>query len=264
MTFEPAWLWPGPITDPESDPGSEFQQQLRDLNERLAERNQGLERAQEETVRRLAIAAEYRDDHTGGHTARVANTAALLAERTGQPKRFVSLMASAAPLHDVGKVAIPDHILLKPGPLNSTERDEMRSHVGVGARMLAGSSSQVIQLAEEIARTHHEHWDGSGYPEGLAAKEIPLSGRLVAVADVFDALTQPRPYKRAWPVPEAVAEIAAGRGTHFDPQAVDAFMSLDHECLTSPNAPIPEAAGHGRWPGTPPPAVAAARSARRS
>jgi putative two-component system response regulator len=161
------------------------------------------------------------------HNARVARTAALLAERLGLPATDVTLLRHAAPLHDIGKLAISDAILLKPAALTADEVQQMRRHVLSGAAMLSGGFSDVIQLAREIALTHHEWWDGTGYPSGLAGAAIPICGRIVALADVFDALTHVRPYKPAWSVDQAVAEIRRLRGSQFDPAVVDAFELID-------------------------------------
>jgi putative two-component system response regulator len=159
----------------------------------------------------------------------------LLAELLGLTDGEVALLRLAAPLHDVGKLAISDTILLKPGKLTTDEFRKMQQHVPAGASLLAGSSSQVLQLAAEIALTHHERWDGTGYPNQLRGDDIPISGRIVAVADVFDALTHDRPYKVAWPVETAAAEIGRLSGRQFDPQIVEAFERLDHPALLSPH-----------------------------
>lgn len=180
-----------------------------------------------ETLRRLALAAEYRDDNTYQHTERVARTSFLLAGRLGLGAEEASVLRHAAPLHDVGKLAVPDAILLKRGRLTAFEYEQIKRHPIAGAAILAGSDFSVLRLGEEIAATHHERWDGSGYPRGLAGETVPLCGRIVALADVFDALTHPRPYKQAWPVEEAVEEIQGLRGRQFDPEVVDAFMALD-------------------------------------
>jgi putative two-component system response regulator len=145
----------------------------------------------------------------------------------------VAEIALAAPLHDIGKIALPDSILLKAGPLAPEEYEQMKSHVRVGADILAGSSSELLHMAEQIAATHHERWDGTGYLKGLRGEQIPLVGRIVAVADVFDALTHRRPYKEPWPLERAVAEVFASSGTHFDPDVVTAFASLNHAELTA-------------------------------
>jgi putative nucleotidyltransferase with HDIG domain len=193
-----------------------------------------LEESRFETLQRLALAAEYRDNSTSEHTARVARTAALLAQRLGRPEFEVSLYRLAAPLHDIGKLAVSDAVLLKAGKLTPVEMESMRRHAAAGAAILSGSKSDVLRLAGEIALTHHEWWDGSGYPGGLKGDQIPLSGRIVAIADVFDALAHARPYKEAWPLGEAVAEIARLRGRQFDPAVADVFLKIDPHELTRP------------------------------
>jgi putative nucleotidyltransferase with HDIG domain len=202
---------------------------------------QELELARLETLQRLALAAEYRDDTTYEHTERVARTASSLAAELGQTESEIELIRLAAPLHDIGKLAVPDAVLLKPGKLTPIELEHMRTHAMSGSRILAGSSSDVLRLAEEIARTHHEWWDGSGYPHGLKGESIPLSGRLVAIADVFDALTHERPYKRAWALDDAVGEIRRLAGRQFDPAVAAAFGRLDPRDLVSPLVPQLEA-----------------------
>jgi len=192
-----------------------------------------LESARVETLRRLALAAEYRDDTTHEHTGRVARTASLMAERLGLPAHDVALIREAAPLHDIGKLSVPDAVLLKPGDLNADEFEVMKEHTTSGAAILAGSRSEVLRLGEEIALTHHEWWDGNGYPRRLREDDIPASGQIVAVADVFDALTHDRPYKQAWPLEAAVAEIRRLGGTQFSPRVVEAFETLDHAKLVS-------------------------------
>jgi putative two-component system response regulator len=188
---------------------------------------QQLEESQLETLNRLALAAEYRDDGTHQHTKRVARTAFLLARQLGLPAAEAGLIRQAAPLHDLGKLSLPDAILLKPAKLSMAEYRKVKRHPTAGAAILAGSSSRVLRLAEEIALTHHEWWDGTGYPAGLRGEEIPLAGRIVALADVFDALTHARPYKRAWPIANAVAEIKRLAGRQFDPRLVEAFLGLE-------------------------------------
>jgi putative two-component system response regulator len=196
------------------------------LEVKVARRTQELEAARAETLQRLALAAEYHDDDTSRHTERVGTTAAEIAAKLGLDPEQVRLLREAAPLHDVGKLAIPDTILLKPGRLTDEEYEVMKTHAALGGRLLSGSSSPELRMAAIVAQTHHERWDGSGYPGGLAGEEIPLVGRLVAVADVFDALTHDRPYKRAWPVERAIAEIRLGAGSQFDPRVVAAFLAL--------------------------------------
>jgi putative two-component system response regulator len=191
--------------------------------------------ARTETLERLARAAEFRDDDTQQHAERIGLLAAMVGAELGLSAERVDDLRRAAPLHDVGKLAVPDAILLKPGRLDAGEFAIMRRHTTAGARILAGSSSPVLRLAEQIALTHHERWDGGGYPRGLGGERIPLAGRIVAVVDVFDALTHERPYKSAWPVTRALDEIAAGAGTQFDPQVVEAFLALARrDALISP------------------------------
>ena len=198
----------------------------RCLEKLVAERTRELDAARAETLRQLAIAAEYRDDETYQHTERVGHVAAKLALGLDLPAGQVTLLRQAAPLHDVGKLAIPDCILLKAGKLTSAEFEVMKTHAPLGARLLSSGSSPVLQMAAVIAGTHHERWDGGGYPKGLSGEAIPLVGRIVAVADVFDALTHDRPYKRAWSADEAVAEIGRCAGGQFDPRVVTAFLAL--------------------------------------
>jgi putative nucleotidyltransferase with HDIG domain len=179
-----------------------------------------------DALHRLALAAEYRDDNSPEHTQRVAALAARMARHLGEGDRAVWLVRQAAPLHDLGKIAIPDTILLKPGRLEPEEFEVVKTHAVLGARVLEGSDSELLGVAERIARSHHERWDGGGYPEGLAGEAIPLAARLVAVADVFDVLVHERPYKDAWTVEDAAGEIRAGAAAQFDPAVVDAFDAL--------------------------------------
>lgn len=200
---------------------------VRERTKELNRRNAELGEAQRETLHRLALAAEYRDDASFEHAERISDSVALLAAELGLPESDVELIRDVAPLHDIGKLGVSDAVLLKPGKLTADQLEHMRRHAEIGARILSGSSSDALRVGEEIARSHHEWWDGLGYPSGLRGEEIPLSARIVAVADVFDALTHKRPYKPAWPVDEAVAEIHRLRGLQFDPQVVDAFDRLD-------------------------------------
>lgn len=200
--------------------------QARRLEAMVAERTRDLAEARAETLQLLAVAAEYRDDETSQHTERVGVLVAEIASALGLSEESVALLREAAPLHDIGKLAIPDRVLLKRGRLNDSERAAMHAHATLGARLLFGSHSPVLQLAGVIAESHHEWWDGSGYPKGLAGPDIPLVGRIVAVADVFDALTHDRPYKPAWPVEQALAMIRRSAGAQFDPQVVAAFLEV--------------------------------------
>jgi putative two-component system response regulator len=183
-----------------------------------------LEQAQFEILARLAAAAEWRDDDTGQHTHRVGDLSVIIAQRLSLPDPQIDLLRLAAPLHDLGKIAIPDAVLGKPGKLTDEEFEQMKTHTTIGAQMLAGSAFALLEMAEEIALTHHEKWDGSGYPAGLAGDMIPIAGRIVAVADVFDALTHSRPYKSAWSAADAIAEMTDQAGRHFDPQVLEAFL----------------------------------------
>ncbi len=203
----------------------QIQTQNQMLEAKVRERTRELEAAQIEIIERLARAAEFRDDNTGQHTERVGQMAALLARQIGLPDTQVWLIRRAAPLHDVGKIGIPDSTLLKLGKLSPDEFALVKTHTTIGARILSGSRFALLRLAEEIAFSHHEKWDGSGY-EGISGDSIPLAGRIVAIADVFDALTQKRPYKAAWPVGEAIAEMDRQRGRQFDPDLVDAFLKV--------------------------------------
>ena len=211
-----------------------LRRQNETLETRVRERTQSLEQARLEVIDPLALAAEYRDDDTNEHAQRVGRTAALLARELGVQDEQIELIRRAAPLHDIGKIGIPDAILLKRGRFTPSEIVLMQHHVEIGASILGGSRSPLLQLAEEIARTHHERWDGRGYPRRLRADQIPPAGRLVALADVFDALTHRRPYKEAFALDLAIAEIEMLRGTHFDPQVVDAFAALDRPALLAP------------------------------
>ncbi|HWC14818.1 MAG TPA: HD domain-containing phosphohydrolase [Actinomycetota bacterium] len=205
--------------------------ELREHNEMLerkvSERTVELETAKIEILERLALTAELRDDETGVHTQRVGRMCALLSEALELSDRNIDVLRKASPLHDIGKIATPDSILLKPGKLSADEWKVMKRHTEVGSRLLSNSIATTLQVAQAIALTHHERWDGSGYA-GLTGNDIPLCGRIVAVTDVFDALTHRRPYKEAWPVDRAIDEIASQRGKQFQPRVVDAFLEI-HE-----------------------------------
>lgn len=210
----------------------ELQGHNQTLEERVRERTAELEDSQVEVLERLSQAAEYRDDDTGQHTQRVGCISALLAEELELPAARVDLLRRAAPLHDVGKIGISDLILLKPGKLTDEEFKTMKTHTVIGAAILRSGHSDLVQLAESIALSHHERWDGSGYPNGLAAEQIPIEGRIVAIVDVFDALTHDRPYKKAWPLQEAIQEIENQSSHHFCPRVVGAFLQLQaHDAL---------------------------------
>ena len=181
--------------------------------------------SQEETIRRLARAIEFRSRETGEHIDRIGSTCAEVGRLLGLGPWDCELLRMASSMHDVGKVAVPDRVLLKPGPLDAAKRREVEHHSQVGHDVLAGSGSGVLELAAKIALTHHERWDGTGYPSGLEGEEIPIEGRIVAVADVFDALTHDRVYRPAMPLEVALATLRDGRGTHFDPDVLDCFLA---------------------------------------
>jgi putative nucleotidyltransferase with HDIG domain len=201
------------------------QRKNEELEALVATRTRELEASHVEMIERLAIAAEFRDAETGEHTKRVGDMCAEIASRLGWKAREVELIRQAGRLHDIGKMAIPDGILHKPGPLTADERDLINTHTTQGARMLEGGHSEVVRMAHLIALTHHERWDGTGYPRGIAGEEIPHVGRIVALADVFDALTHARPYKKPWTITEAIAEITRQAGHQFDPVVVEVFLS---------------------------------------
>jgi len=196
------------------------------LELRVRERTRELEDTQIEILRRLAIAGEYRDNETGNHVLRVGHGCHLLALAAGLPPELAMTIFHASPMHDVGKIGIPDHILLKPGRLEGEELVTMRRHAEIGGRMLDNHPAPVMRMASLIAFCHHEKWDGSGYPAGSVGEAIPIEARIVAICDVFDALTSVRPYKRAWPVDEAVAYVRNEAGRHFDPRLVECFLGI--------------------------------------
>jgi putative two-component system response regulator len=198
------------------------------LERRVADRTEELAASQREIIARLALAAEFRDDTTGRHTQRVGDLSAEIGRNLGIDEMELEIIRLATPLHDIGKIGIPDHILLKPGPLTEAEYAEVQQHVTIGASILSGGTAPLLKLAEEVALTHHERWDGTGYL-GLAGEDIPLVARIVAVADVFDALSSVRPYKEAWPRDRVIEEIQALSGLHFDPRIVAAFLEAISE-----------------------------------
>jgi putative two-component system response regulator len=208
--------------------------QRDEVERRVAQRTEDLALARVEALERLARTAEFRDDATGEHPGRVGRTAALLARELRLAPDEVERVALAAPLHDVGMIAVPDAILHKPGRISRAEYVEVQRHVLVGDEIRGGSGSPVLRTAAMIALSHHERWDGRGYPAGLRGDATPLPARIVAVADVFDALTHRRPYREAWPLEQAVAEIRDQSAGHFDPDIVAAFCDLDHAALLAP------------------------------
>lgn len=234
-----------------------YQDHLAEYSERLEEqvqvRTQELLRSREEAIHCLARAGEYRDDDTGHHVMRVGLYSAVIARELGFPQPAVELLQQAAQLHDVGKIGIPDAILHKPGklephefdmikqhcgigrhiinPLTNEETERLSDHTTVGMKIMASTNSPVLKMAAVIAASHHEKWDGSGYPRGLTGNEIPIEGRIVAVADVFDALSSKRPYKDAFPVDKCLNILTEGRGKHFDPRVLDAFLARVDDIL---------------------------------
>ncbi len=212
-----------------------LQKELRDHNEVLADavraRTIELEHSRLESLNLLAATVEYGDQGSFQHTQRVGRAAALIAQALELSDTTVTMIRDAAPLHDIGKVGIPESIRMKPGKLTDEEFAIMRRHVEIGANILAPATSPVLRLAADIARTHHERWDGGGYLQGLAGADIPLPGRITAVADVFDALTHARTYKEAWDIDRALAEIIAQAGRQFDAQVVEAFTKLNPDGL---------------------------------
>ncbi|HMV52808.1 MAG TPA: HD domain-containing protein [Rhodocyclaceae bacterium] len=196
----------------------------RTLAEEVRKATAELVERERETVLRLARAAEFRDPETGAHILRMAHYSRLIAEHLGMDLGFQDLLLQAAPMHDVGKLGTPDHILLKPGRLTPEEFEIMKKHASIGYEILKDSNSPMLQMAAQIAHSHHERWDGGGYPIGLAGDAIPIVGRIVAVADVFDALTSERPYKKAWSDEDALAHMREQRARHFDPGCLDAFL----------------------------------------
>src|SRR4051794_3568027 len=211
------------------------------LEQRVRERTADLADAEREIAHRLGVAVEWRDAETGVHIERMGRLCERLAREVGLGIVEADLLRHASALHDVGKVGIPDEILLKPAKLDPAEWTKMKTHTTIGASILSGSKSALVQMAEQIARSHHEKWDGSGYPEGLEGDQIPLAARICAVCDVFDALLSPRPYKDAWPLHEVIRELGSLRGTHLDPALVDAFLPLAadvyEECFAPHVAP---------------------------
>lgn len=202
------------------------------LDHIIKARSNQLRATQYEIIERLSIAAEYKDTDTGLHTKRVGLYAKCLAKAMGFNKTVCEDLLLAAPLHDIGKIGIPDKVLLKPGKLDAAEWEIMQKHTSIGSDILSGSKSRLLKNAEIIALTHHERWDGNGYPNGLKNIETHLYGRVTAIADVYDALTMERPYKKAWTTGDALDFIDSGKGSQFDPELVDAFNSVKDEIIT--------------------------------
>jgi len=214
------------------------------LEDMVQLRTQEVNETRLQIIRRLGRAAEYRDNETGLHIIRMSKYSALLARSLGWSETKSELMLNASPMHDIGKIGIPDAILLKPGKFEPHEWEIMKTHSTIGAELLDGDDSPLLELARTIALTHHEKWDGSGYPQGLVGDSIPQSGRIVAVADVFDALTSSRPYKKAWALDDAVGYIKDNVGKHFDPEVVAHFIqNLDEVLLIRTQYAEPEDAG---------------------
>lgn len=206
--------------------------QNRTLDGKVREQTAQLHETRLAIIRRLGRAAEYKDNETGLHVIRMSHYAAIIGRAIAMDERNVELLLNAAPMHDVGKIGIPDSILQKPGKLTPEEWDLMRTHAQIGADIIGDASgSELLEMARLVALTHHEKWDGSGYPNGLAGEDIPRAGRIVAIADVFDALTSVRPYKPAWPVAQALDLLHNCRGTHFDPELVTVFLDAMPEAL---------------------------------
>ncbi len=203
-----------------------LEEKVRERTQELIEKADELQETRLEVIRRLGRAAEYRDNETGLHIIRMSKYSQLLGRAAGMSENEAEVLLNASPMHDIGKIGIPDSILLKPGKLDAGEWEIMKTHTSIGAEILSGHPSELMDMAKLIALTHHEKWDGSGYPEGIKGEDIPLTGRVVALADVFDALTSERPYKKAWSVEDALAEIDRISGAHFDPNLTHLFREI--------------------------------------
>ncbi|OIQ26430.1 two-component system response regulator [uncultured Vibrio sp.] len=202
-----------------------------ELEVKVKKRTKQLEQTRLEIIQRLGRAAEYKDNETGMHVIRMSHYSRIIAEQLDVNERWKELVFQASPMHDIGKIGIPDKVLGKPGKLDAEEWDTMQQHVKIGGDIIGDSDSLLLQMAREIALYHHEKWDGSGYPHGTKGEEIPLSARIVAIADVFDALTSERPYKKAWSIEKTVALIKEEAGSHFDPHLVDVFLGQLDQAL---------------------------------
>ena len=210
----------------------ELESEVAKRTEELKHAFERIKAASLETIYRLSIASEFNDENTGIHIKRMSQYSSSIARSLGLNESTIETILYAAPLHDVGKIGIPDRILMKPGKLDPDEWEIMKQHTIIGSKILKGSNAEFIQLGETIAHFHHEKWDGSGYPAHLKGVEIPIACRIVAIADVFDALTSKRPYKEAFSLEKSMAIIRDGRGSHFDPDVVDAFFAIQDEILT--------------------------------
>lgn len=205
--------------------------QTRELERMVAQRTSELVATRQQIIRRLGRAAEYKDNETGNHVIRMSHVARLIGQQAGLGPEALQLLFQTAAMHDVGKIGIPDQILLKPGPLTDEERQVIRTHPQIGADIIGKHDNELLATARTIALTHHERWDGSGYPQGLKGEQIPMFGRIVAIADVFDALVNRRPYKEPIPVSQALAIMTEERGKHFDPHLLDCFLQQQFEIL---------------------------------
>ncbi len=203
----------------------------RSLSEEVKRQTQKLRATHHEVVRRLGVAGEYRDNETGAHVTRMSKSCRLLALKAGLDDEIAERILLASPMHDVGKIGIPDNILLKPGRLTPEEREVMNRHVDIGVDIIGGFESKMLDMARQIAETHHEKWDGSGYPKGLRGEDIPISGRIAAICDVFDALTSERPYKDAWPLEKTLHFFKENAGSHFDPTLTELFIEIIPEVV---------------------------------
>jgi len=210
----------------------ELESEVTRRTEELKHAFERIKAASLDTIYRLSMASEYKDEDTGAHIKRMSRYCAAIARRMGLDESTIETILYAAPMHDLGKIGIPDLILVKPAKLDPVEWEIMKLHTVIGANILKGSDAAFIALGETIARCHHEKWDGSGYPGGLKGTEIPIAGRIAAIADVFDALTSKRPYKEPFSVEKSLTIIMEGRGSHFDPDVVDAFFAIQDEILT--------------------------------
>ena len=205
--------------------------QKRLLEEEVKSRTKELEETRFEIIRRLGRAAEYKDNETGLHVIRMSHYAKLLAQQAGLPDKYCELIYNAAPMHDIGKIGTPDSILKKPAKLDADEWKEMQRHAEIGAEIIGDHKDPLLEMAKRIALSHHEKWDGSGYPNGLSGTDIPIEGRIVAIADVFDALTSIRPYKKAWTIEDTMNLIESESGKHFDPELVVHFSAILDEAV---------------------------------